>query len=143
MDDQFPIESDRIIVVRYFTFESEARLYAARLKEAELPHFLSNANMNNTLPLSPGGVGLHVKQKDKEEALRILVSVDELRQQTAATETYHEADHDDIAYYKSLNAPPTSNTQWLLIAVGTLIVLLVLRALARALGWVETWRDFF
>ena len=53
----------KIVAVKYFYAESEARLYTARLREVGIRSFISNANTANTLPLGEGGVGLHVRNQ--------------------------------------------------------------------------------
>ena len=39
---------DNIIAIKYFFFESNARLYAARLKDEGIPSFVSNAHSITT-----------------------------------------------------------------------------------------------
>lgn len=133
----------RIIVLRYFHSEREARIYAARLKEAHIRHFLSNANMNTALPLSPGGIGLHIREDDLSRASSILARLDYEKTKRRKDESFHDADLEDIAYYKALHQKQSTNVKWLLVLIGLLIGLVVTRALLRALGVVELWRDAF
>ena len=70
-------ENTRIVPLKYFFFESEAHLYAARLKEAGIPCFISNANIMTVLPLGGGGgIGLHIREADLPEASRIAARLD-------------------------------------------------------------------
>jgi hypothetical protein len=141
-DEQFDPDA-RIIVLRFFSLESEARLYAARLREAGVRHFLSNANMSTTLPLTQSGIGLHVREQDLQQATAILARLDYQKQHAEIEENYHDADLADIEYHKALHAPSKPTVNWLLIVLGLLATLVLLRALLRALGIVESWRDAF
>jgi hypothetical protein len=139
-------ESTRIVPLRYFFFESEAHLYAARLKEADIPCFISNANIMTALPLGGGGgIGLHIRESDLAEASRITARLDHLKKQDSSERSFHDADLDDIEYQRALHQPPLAflarqGLYWLVIVIALLVIL---RAFLRAAGIVESWRDFF
>ena len=57
-------------------------------------------------------------------------------------EDFHEADHEEIAYQKALHQPPLQSIRfigWLLVLV---IILIILRAIARANFWVPNFDSF-
>ncbi|MCB0587620.1 MAG: DUF2007 domain-containing protein [Phaeodactylibacter sp.] len=139
-------ENTRIVPLKYFFFESEARLYAARLKEAGIPCFISNANIMSVLPLGGGGgIGLHIREADLAEASRIAAYLDHQKENTSRETSFHDADHDDIEYQRALNEPPmafSSRQAWYWLIIG-IALLVILRAFLRAAGVVENWRDFF
>ena len=139
-------ESTRIVPVKYFFFESEARLYAARLKEAGIPCFISNANVMAVLPLGGGGgIGLHIREADLADASRIVARLDHQKANGSRNDTFHDADLDDIEYQRALNEPPMAlkaGNAWYWLVIG-IALLVILRAFLRAAGVVESWRDFF
>ena len=139
-------ESTRIVPLKYFFFESEARLYAARLKEVGIPCFISNANIMSVLPLGGGGgIGLHIREADLTEASQIVARLDHQKENGSQGDSFHDADHDDIEYQRALHEPPMAfraNQAWYWLVIG-IILLVILRAFLRAAGVVESWRDFF
>lgn len=137
-------EPTRIVPLKYFFFESEAHLYAARLKEAGIPCFISNANIMTALPLGGGGgIGLHIRHADLAEAARLVARLDHLKENGAQDEAFHDAGHDDIEYQRALHKPPLAASQaWYWIVFG-IVLLVIMRAFLRAAGVVESWRDFF
>lgn len=139
-------ESTRIVPLKYFFFESEAHLYAARLKEAGIPCFISNANVMTALPLGGGGgIGLHIREADLAEASRIAARLDHLKRKEASELSFHDADLDDIEYQRALDQAPLglrARQAWYWLIIG-IVLLVILRAFLRAAGIVESWRDFF
>ncbi|MCB0547304.1 MAG: DUF2007 domain-containing protein [Phaeodactylibacter sp.] len=139
-------EGTRIVPLKYFFFESEARLYAARLKEAGIPCFISNANIMTALPLGGGGgIGLHIREADLADATRIVTLLDLQEENGGQDDTFHDADYDDIEYQRALNEPPMAikpGHAWYWLVIG-IVLLVILRAFLRAAGVVESWRDFF
>ena len=75
-EDSFD-EDTKIVLVKYFYFESEARLNAARLKKEGIKCFVSNTNTITAFPLGEGGIGLHVKDTDLEQATKIVIEMHE------------------------------------------------------------------
>ncbi len=92
-----------IIIIKFFYFETPARLYAARLKEAEIPSFVSNAT--TSIPFGNGSISLHIRKVDQEKAAHIIHQLDKrnLLNEINEDESFHDADHDDIAYQKALH----------------------------------------
>ncbi|NJL76831.1 MAG: DUF2007 domain-containing protein [Saprospiraceae bacterium] len=71
-------DATEVIVVRYFAFDSQAQLYAARLREAEIPYFLSNNLTGSMLPLSGyANIALHVKTQDLVQVHQLLTEMDD------------------------------------------------------------------
>ncbi|NRA51051.1 MAG: DUF2007 domain-containing protein [Phaeodactylibacter sp.] len=136
-------EGSQVVTVRNFLGVSEAHLYAARLREADIPHYISNANMTTALPLGGGGeVGLHVRAEDLEEASRIIARLDFQKQ---TEEDFRDADHDDIEYQRQLSKADASSalSPYWYLALLLIAILVGLRAYLRASGAVPTWWDFF
>jgi len=122
-------ETTRIVPLKYFFFESEARLYGARLREAGIPCFISNANIMTALPLGGGGgIGLHIREADLEDASRIVARLDYLEEAGSGEESFHNADHDDIEYQRTLNEPPMAiraGQAWYWIFIGIVLLLIL------------------
>ena len=89
----------RIIAIKYFYFESQARLYAARLREAGLRCFVSNVNTITAFPLGDGGIGLHIREKDIDEAVQIIRKLDKNNLHDRSEFSFRDADEDDIQYF--------------------------------------------
>lgn len=138
-------EGSRIVAVKHFFLESEAHLYAARLREAGIPNYISNANIMTALPLGGGGdIGLHVRAQDLEEAARIVARLD-YQKEKGGDADFREADHEDIAYQRQLDRTSISERlppywYWALVLIALLVAL---RAYLRASGAVNRWWDFF
>lgn len=141
--DEFD-EHSRIITAKYFFAESEARLYAAYLREAGIPSYISNANIMTALPLGGGGgIGLHVREEDLVETSRIIARLD--YQKDSEPEPLGDAGLEDIQYLQALSTSSAVKQAWSWWQWAVLFIasLLVLRAFLRAAGWVESWWDFF
>lgn len=138
--DQFE-ENVRVVALRYFHFATEAEMYAAHLRDAGIRCFVSNVNSVTMLPVEQPGIGLHIRDEDRALALQVVQRVDrQLREEPQ--ESYHDADHEDIAYLRSLrhDAPGSNGLLWL---VAIIVGLLLFRALARAAGWAPALWDWF
>jgi len=133
----------RIVVVKHCYQETVAHLYAARLKAAGIPCFISNANTITALPLGAGGIGLHIRERDLQEALAVITRLDRQLEQAPQEQSFHEADLDEIRYQESLHRKQWRTSDHLIALVLLLALLIVMRAFLRAGGWVESWRDFF
>ncbi len=131
----------KIIAIKYFYLESQAALYAARLKEHHIKCFISNTNAITAFPLGDGGIGLHIREIDKEEALLLIKQLDDQNLIDPQNISFHEADHEDIAYEKLLSERK-NNRKPLLFLVFIIIVLLLSRAYMRANG-ILFWSDSF
>lgn len=123
-EDQFE-KNARIVIIRTFYFESEARLYAARLKEASIPCFISNANTVTAFPMGNGGIGLHVKQKDAKNAREIVEQLDQ-NNNMDVNEDFRDADLEDIEYQKALTG--NQKVDWNYILIIIILILLTLLA---------------
>jgi hypothetical protein len=117
---------DRMVAVRYFSHEPEARVYAARLKAAGIPCYLSSTYALTALPLTGNGIGLHVWESDLAEAYRVFVQVDRETRRRLAEQSFHDADHEEIEYQKRLNAPASGLADRILWAIVLLLVLVFL-----------------
>lgn len=138
--DEFE-ENVQIIALRYFHFPTEAQLYAAHLRDAGIRCFVSNVNSVTMLPVEQPGIGLHIRAEDHDLARQVIQRVDrQLREEPH--ENYHDADHEDIDYLRSLGAD-APGSRGLLWAVALIVGLLILRALARAAGWAPALWDWF
>ncbi len=90
----------KVVVIKTFYWESKAYLYAARLKEAGIPSFISNSNINSVLHIDVGGIKLNVRAIDVDTAAEIVKKMDEA--QKDENESFHDADKDDIFYEKQV-----------------------------------------
>lgn len=134
-------EGIEVVAVRYFSFESEASLYAAHLRDAGIRCFVSNTNSVTMLPLEQPAIGLHIRSEDWEAAKEILQNIDRQLQEEPA-ESYHDADEEEIEYLQSLKDSDQGNNalMWL---VAIIIGLLVFRTFARAAGLAPVFWDWF
>ncbi len=127
--------SKKIITVKYFFYESQARVYAAKLNESDIPCFISNANSITAFPLGGGGIGLHVIESNSTKALQLIKEMDEANKQNIE-EDFSEADKEDIEYQKSLHEKKT-NYKPLLLAVLVIIILVLVRSFLIVTGIVN------
>ena len=134
-------EDIRIIPVKYFDQESEARIFGARLNQEGIPNYISNSNTTTALALGVGNIGLHIREQDLEAVLQIFKEIELEQKDYDAQITYHDASLEDIAYEKALNQP-NIRFNWALALILILVVLLVIRIILRALGIVPSWWDF-
>ncbi|MEM1320016.1 MAG: DUF2007 domain-containing protein [Bacteroidota bacterium] len=135
----------RVVTIKYFYFESKAHLYAARLKEANIKSFISNANTSTALPLGEGGIGLHVREKDREEALRIVRELDYYNRTDPRDQSFHDADKEDIAYEKALHeqaARQYKPATMIILFLVLLILLVFVRAYFMTVS-AGDWLDVF
>ena len=134
-------EGIEVVAIRYFSFASEASLYAAHLRDAGIRCFVSNTNSVTMLPLEQPGIGLHIRSEDWAAATEILQSVDRQIQETPPV-SYHDADEEEIEYLRSVqkDSQGSSALLWLVILI---IALLVFRTFARAAGWAPSFWDWF
>lgn len=133
-------EGIEVIAIRYFSFASEASLYAAQLRDAGIRCFVSNTNSVTMLPLEQPGIGLHIRSEDRQAALEIIRAIDR-QLQTPDNGSYHDADEEEIEYLRSVQEPQGNNALlWLVLLI---IGLLILRTFARAAGWAPVFWDWF
>lgn len=131
--------STRIVTIKYFSFESEARIYAARLDEAGIKSFISNANTSTVIHLGQSSIGLHVKEEEAEQATLIIRKLDYKGAQPSLKEaSFHDADEEDIAFERSLNQKNTINP-----IIGIIVIIMVLIMLIAALISTNTIKQFW
>lgn len=93
----------KIITVKYFYLESQAIIYASRLKELGIKTFISNTNTTTAFPIGNGGIGLHVREADRDLSLKIIKKLDRNNARDNHNLSFHDADHEDIAYQQALS----------------------------------------
>jgi hypothetical protein len=132
----------RIIAIKYFYFESQARLYAARLREAGIRCFVSNANTITAFPLGDGGIGLHIREKDSEEAIHIIRQMDKNNLQDSNDFSFRDADEDDIQYFINVNEKNKNKLDPEYITIVVILLLVILSSFLRAMGTSFTFNAF-
>lgn len=130
----------RIVTLRYFGQPTQAHLYAARLREAGIPCFVSNVNTMTALPLGHVGIGLQVKESDAAPAARVIARLDMQLRKAPEEYSFHEADLDDIEFQRQLTEGRQSYDR-LYLLILFIVALIILRAFLRAAGLVDTWWD--
>lgn len=60
------------MVLRYFYFDAEAQLAALSLRQAGIPSFITSSNAQTMLPTGQGWIGLHIRERDFEQAVATL-----------------------------------------------------------------------
>ncbi len=122
----------RIIAIKYFYFESQARLYAARLREAGLRCFVSNVNTITAFPLGDGGIGLHIREKDIDEAVKIISQLDNNNLHDRSEFSFRDADEDDIQYF--INVSKKDNKiDHVYFTIVVILLLVILSSFLRAM----------
>ncbi|WP_367387940.1 hypothetical protein [Lewinella sp. LCG006] len=67
---------DPTMVLRYFYFDAEAQLAALSLRQAGVPSFITSSNAQTMLPTGQGWIGLHIRERDFQQAVEILKAAD-------------------------------------------------------------------
>lgn len=116
----------------FFHDDRMAALFQARLEEAGIPSFVSNAHANSLLPQLGGGVGIHIHKENLELGKEVLSKFQELQATDQSVFTHHEATHADIEYEKQINSP--KNWSKFSIVATILLLLVLLRYLAKSQG---------
>ena len=127
-------KSTEIVLVKKLFSESEAMIYQARLSEAGIPSFISNANMNTIFPPVAGGVGIHVHNYNEDKALVIIAELDKLATEDNSVFTHHDATMEDIMYEKSIKEESYRNKSFWFWLVVALVALLLMRFLLKSMG---------
>ena len=113
-------EGVQIIVIKHFFAESQARLYAAHLKDAGIPSFISNANIMATLPLGGGGgIPLHIKASDAVAAQRVISRLDFQAEKELEEQNFHDATKEDILYLQAVHEEQNGNNTNCKHKIGT------------------------
>ncbi len=124
-------QDDKVFIIKYFSFESQARIYAARLKDEGIPCFVSNSHVGTALPLGgSANVALHVKVQDAERAQALLRQMD-YQQRTGSAQDFREATLEDIEYERELHEKTDYHFWWWMAIIAILTILLVLRTYLR------------
>ena len=129
-EDSFDART-RVVAVRHYAFENEARLYEVGLKRAGIPCFLSNANVNTAFPLGGGDIGLHVRDRDRTRADALLA---DMEANMLAEQDFREADQEDIAFEKAVHESHLRQARVFWWIVGLVVGLVVLYRLLRTTG---------
>ena len=115
----------RIIAIKYFYFESQASLYAARLREADIRCFVSNVNTITAFPMGDGGIGLHIREKDRDDAIHIIRQLDNNNLHDGNEFSFRDADEDDIQYFINVNEKNNKiDSAYISIVIILLLVIL-------------------
>ncbi len=131
----------RIIAIKYFYFESQATLYAARLREVGIRCFVSNTNTITAFPLGNGGIGLHIREKDIEEASHVIRLMDKNNLQDRNDFSFRDADEEDIQYF--INVSKRNNKiDRTYITIVVILVLVILSSFLRAMSSTFTINAF-
>ena len=131
----------RIIAIKYFYFESQVTLYAARLREVGIRCFVSNTNTITAFPLGNGGIGLHIREKDIEEASHVIRLMDKNNLQDRNDFSFRDADEEDIQYF--INVSKRNNKiDRTYITIVVILVLVILSSFLRAMSSTFTINAF-
>ena len=125
-DEYFADDDTQLVAIKFFAFDTEAQLYAARLREAGIPFFLSNSHTLTALPLVGSGIGLHVREEDAHEAIAVITRVEYEVRGEEQNFCFHDADQGEIAYEKSLWQPSSVKTWWLALVVILMALMILL-----------------
>jgi hypothetical protein len=134
-------QKTRILVLKQFFFESEAHIYAARLREAGIRCEIASATIQTMLPVEQAGIKLLIRESDLEEATQIVAVMD--RQKEMVPEgPFHDIDKEEIVYLQEVEKDKKGNRNLLWIALFILVIL-ILRAFLRGAGLIDSRWDFF
>ncbi len=116
------------ILIKHFYQETEAHLYAAKLRESGIESFFSNANMNSMFTADFASIGLHVDQEDAVKAQQIIEGLDLQSASDDPNFSYEEASEEDILLEKGLLEArhQRSNRIFYFIAAAILLVGIIL-----------------
>jgi|GEM_PF-1419452 len=134
-------QKTRILVLKQFFFESEAHIYAARLREEGIRCEISSATIQTILPVEQAGIKLLVRESDLEEATKIIALMD-MQKEMVPEGSFHDIDKDEIMYMQEVEKDKKGNRNLLWVALFILVIL-VLRAFLRGAGLIDSRWDFF
>ncbi|MDX1408922.1 MAG: DUF2007 domain-containing protein, partial [Saprospiraceae bacterium] len=128
----------RVVILRRFIHEAQANIYAARLHEAGIDTFISNANTGGMLPFIPGGFVMHVDETDLEEAQQILREMDD-NLKVQSNLDYRNADLEDIEYEKAvyLSEQKMERREGKYMAFFIIVLVVILSALYAFFGGIK------
>lgn len=141
--DEENSSDNSVIAIKYFYFESKARLYSARLESEGIPSFVSNSNAITAVPLGSPGIGLHIKKRDLDQARAIILRMDQIAEMESADEdeSFRDADLDDIDYQRKLHEQKDGGSKIINYLIAIIIIFLIIRVMWRALNPDGLW-DF-
>ena len=116
---------EQLIFVRKFYNQSQAELYAARLREQGIQHFLTNRHMNSMLHMATSEIGIQILKKDLSTVEGLFAALDELNA-VEPEQSFHDADLDDIYYEKSLNDAKKGHFSLGLTLIVIILIMLIL-----------------
>jgi len=117
------IPSDQLMLVKQFYLESEAAIYAARLRESGIDAILQNDTAYVMLPVGEKGIRLFVPFTDVELASELISEMDRNSLQPVE-ESFHDADLEDILYQKALHEGAVS-PRMMYVAVIMSVILII------------------
>lgn len=113
------------MLVKQFYLESEAAIYAARLRESGIDAILQNDTAYVMLPVGEKGIRLFVPFTDVALASDLISEMDHNKMQPVE-ESFHDADLDDILYQKSLHeGAVSSKMMYIAIVMSAILILYV------------------
>lgn len=135
---------NNLIAIKYFYFETKARLYSARLESEGIPSFVANSNAITAVPLGSPGIGLHIRKGDLERARPIVLRMDQRAEMELADddESFRDADLGDINYQKELHETKEGGSILIKYTIAIIVVFVLIRMVWRALNPEGLW-DFF
>lgn len=92
------------MLLRYFYLDSEAQLAALQLRQEGIPSFITSSNAQTMLPTGQGWIGLHIRERDFEQAVIALKAADMWEEQ-------------------GIEVQPDGNQRWVLWALAIILVL--------------------
>jgi hypothetical protein len=75
-DDRDSTGDGEMVIIRYYTNESEATFVSSYLDARGVPNFLSNRFFNQLFPIGNSEISLHVKEFQRDKAERILMELE-------------------------------------------------------------------
>ena len=128
----------RVVILRRFVHEGQANIYAARLHEAGIDTFISNATTGGMLPFIPGGFVMHVAETNYEDALEIIEKMDD-NLKVQSNLDYRNADIEDIEYEHSVyrREQKMERREGKYIAIFIIVLALILSALYAFFGGIK------
>ena len=115
--------SDQLVLVKQFYLESEAAIYAARMRESGIKAILQNDTAYVMLPVGEKGIRLFVPVGDIEFANDLIGEMDRNSLQPV-DESFHDADLDDILYQKALHHGAVSSKMMYIAIIMSIILIL-------------------
>lgn len=117
--------SQSLVLLKQFYLESEAAIYAARLREEGIEVVLQNDTIYAMLPVGEKGIRLFVPQADAAYALQLIRQMDENKVKPLE-ESFHDADLEDILYQKQLHEGQVSkHMMYVALAMSVVLVIYV------------------